>query len=162
MSHGGSGLHTGGSMTDGMGMLKKGDALSEEFGPALGRGLGMSADRDRATSHLVAAGTPAQGQSGHEGHVMPAPGDPMEMYPKDDPAKKKVPGYPQDMWMTMDDVIAPKPENHGLRKGWTGSMMGMMTLVRVVKPDVYDKIMELKKSAPAKPAPAPAGHQHGK
>ncbi len=173
VSHGGHGLHTGGSMTDGMGMLKKGDALSEEFGPALGRGLGMSADRDRATSHLVSNGqatdstqaAPATSQQGHEGHTMPKPGDPMEMYPKNDPEKKKVPGYPQDMWMVMDEVIPPKPENYGLRKGWTGSMMGMMTLVRVVKPEVYDKIMELRKAEEGKPKTkkpaAGAHHEHG-
>ncbi len=161
MSHGGHGLHTGGSMTDGMGMPRKGDALSEDFGPALGRGLGMSADRDRATSNLVAA------NAQHEGHTMAKPGDPMEMYPKDDPEKKKIPGYPQDMWMTMDDVIPPKAENHGLRKGWTGSMMGMMTLVRVVTPEMYDKIMELKKAETPRPKKAPAAapahqHEHGK
>ena len=160
--HGGQGMHTGGSMTDGMGMLKKGDALSEEFGPSLGRGLGLSADRDRATSHLVGSAP-----QGHEGHGAVKPGDPMEMYPKDDPEKKKVPGYPQDMWMVMDDVIPPKPENYGLRKGWTGSMMGMMTLVRVVKPEVYDKIMELKKSEDGKPKDkkvptATPNHEHGK
>jgi hypothetical protein len=56
----------------------------------------------------------------------------MEMYPKDDPEKKKVPGYPQDMWMPMDEMGGNKPENYGLRKGWSGAMMGMMTLVRVV------------------------------
>ncbi len=163
VSHGGHGLHTGGSMTSGMGMLTKGDALAEDFGPALGRGLGMSADRDRATSHLVANGpTPAEAApQGHEGHSMPKPGDPMEMYPKNDPEKKKVPGYPQDMWMVMDDVIPPKPENYGLRKGWTGAMMGMMTLVRVVTPEVYDKIMELRKAEEGKPKqaqPAAGGH----
>ncbi len=173
VSHGGHGLQTGGSMTAGMGMLGKGDALSEDFGPALGRGLGMSADRDRATSHLVAAGQPANppqaanpgAHQGHEGHTMPKPGDPMEMYPKNDPEKKKVPGYPQDMWMVMDDIIPPKPENYGLRKGWTGSMMGMMTLVRVVTPEVYDRIMELRKAEEGKPKTkkpaAAAHHEHG-
>ena len=175
--HGGSGMHTGGSMTDGMGMLKKGDALSEEFGPSLGRGLGLSADRERATSNLVSAGAaeigsqppkPAEGaHQGHEGHVMTKPGDSMAMYPRDDPEKKKVPGYPQDMWMVMDEMIPPKPENYGLRKGWTGSMMGMMTLVRVVTPEVYDKIMELKKIEDAKPKDkkspmAMPVHEHGK
>ena len=92
---------------------------------------------------------------------MPKPGDPMEMYPKNDPEKKKVPGYPQDMWMVMDDIIPPKPENYGLRKGWTGSMMGMMTLVRVVTPEVYDRIMELRKAEEGKPKtkkPAAAAH----
>ncbi len=156
MTHGGHGLHTGGSMTDGMGMLRKGDALSEEFGPALGRGLGLSADRERATSNLVGPG------QGHEGHTMPGaakPGDPMEMYPKDDPEKKKILGYPQDMWMVMDDMIPEKPENFGLRKGWTASMMGMMTLVRVVTPEMYDKIMQMKKAPKSTAAPK---HEHGK
>jgi hypothetical protein len=71
------------------------------------------------------------------------------------------------MWMVMDEVIPPKPENYGLRKGWTGSMMGMMTLVRVVTPEVYDKIMELKRAEDAKPKdkktpPAAHVHEHGK
>lgn len=161
MSHGGSGLQTGASMTDGMGMLGKGNALSEDFGPALGRGLGMAADRDRPTSNLVANG---QQPGGHEGHGSHKPGDPMEAYPKNDPEKKKVPGYPQDMWMVMDDLIPPKPENYGLRKGWTGAMMGMMTLVRVVTPEVYDKITALRKAEEGKPKQkkpaAAAGHEH--
>ncbi|MBI4904548.1 MAG: copper oxidase [Acidobacteria bacterium] len=135
VSHGGHGLHTGGGMTEGMGMLRKGDALAEENGPMLGRGIGLSGDLERATSNLV-----AQQQPGHEGHA----GGPMEMYPKDDPAKKKVPGYPQDMWMPMDEIAGNKPENFGLRKGWSGAMMGMMTLIRVVPSEVYDKIMDLK------------------
>ena len=44
------------------------------------------------------------------------------------------PGYPQDMSMVMDDMVA-KPETHGLRRGWTGGTMGMMTIVRVVTPE---------------------------
>jgi hypothetical protein len=76
--------------------------------------------------------------------AMTKPGDPMEMYPKDDPEKKKIPGYPQDMWMPMDEIGADKPENYGLRKGWSGAMMGMMTLVRVLPAELYDKIMDLK------------------
>ena len=161
VSHGGHGLQTGGGMPEGMGMLRKGDALSEDFGPALGRGLGLSADRDRATSNLVAVGAADQ----HQGHVMAKPGDPMEMYPKDDPEKKKIPGYPQDMWMEMDGIVPPKAENFGLRKGWTASMMGMMTLVRIVTPEVYDKIMDLKKLELGKPKAAPKAtpqHEHGK
>src|SRR6185295_17686042 len=53
------------------------------------------------------------------------------------------PGYPQDMSMVMDDIVA-KPETYGLRPGWTGGTMGMMTIVRVVTPDLFDKIQELK------------------
>jgi manganese oxidase len=66
-----------------------------------------------------------------------------EPYPKDDPEKKKVPGYPQDMWMTMDEMFNANPANHGLRKGWSGAMMGMMTLVRVLPPAKYEEIMAL-------------------
>ena len=56
-----------------------------------------------------------------------------------------VPGYPQDMWMPMDEMTADKPEVYGLPKNWTGAMMGMMTLVRVLPPEKYDEIMEMKK-----------------
>lgn len=54
--------------------------------------------------------------------------------------KKKVPGYPQDMMMIMDDDAA-KPEPYRLAPGWTSSMMGMMTLVRVLPDDKYNDIM---------------------
>jgi hypothetical protein len=53
------------------------------------------------------------------------------------------PGYPQDMFMVMDDMVA-KPETYGLRRGWSGGTMGMMTIVRVLQPDVFDTIQELK------------------
>ena len=45
--------------------------------------------------------------------------------------------------MVMDDMVA-KPETYGLRPGWTGGTMGMMTIVRVVEPELFDKIQELK------------------
>lgn len=70
-------------------------------------------------------------------------------YPKDDPEKKKVPGYPQDMWMPMDEMVPTLPEHYGLRKNWTGAMMGMMTMVRVVTPETFAKIEELRKAARA-------------
>lgn len=169
ISHGahGHGLGTGAGMEEGMGMLRQGNALAEEFGPSMGRGLGLAADADRSTSNVVRGGdtiiAQAQPQHGeHAGHASTNPA--MDMYPKDDPEKKKVPGYPQDMWMVEDEKYAWKPENYGLRKGWTGGMMGMMTLVRVVTPEVYDKIMELKAKNPQRPG-QPGGehhhHQHG-
>jgi FtsP/CotA-like multicopper oxidase with cupredoxin domain len=172
------GVGTGAGMEEGMGMVMRGDALSSELGPSLGRGLGMAADSDRATSNLVAQAQPAQAQPAQPGQAQPGqaqPGqaqphqghqghgeqfDPMkDMYPKDDPEKKKVPGYPQDMWMVEDDKYA-KPETYGLRRGWTGAMMGMMTIVRVVKPELYDKIMELKADEAKNPKPKPAAAPH--
>jgi FtsP/CotA-like multicopper oxidase with cupredoxin domain len=53
------------------------------------------------------------------------------------------PGYPQDMAMAMDELVA-KPETHGLRRGWSGGTMGMMTIVRVLKPELFEKIQALK------------------
>ncbi|HEU0120641.1 MAG TPA: multicopper oxidase domain-containing protein [Bryobacteraceae bacterium] len=80
-------------------------------------------------------------------------------WPKDDPAAKKVPGYPQDMWMPDDEPYMHKPENYGLRRGWSAAMGGMMTLVRVVTPETYAKIEELRKNPPPRKKPA-AGHEH--
>jgi len=45
--------------------------------------------------------------------------------------------------MIMDDAVA-KPETYGLRPTWTAGMMGMMTLVRVLEPDLFDRIQALK------------------
>ena len=137
------GLHTGAGMEAGMGIVRRGNALSEELGPSFGRGLGLSADVDRLTSNLVGP-RPAEAEApGHDMAKMHGNTDAaMDMYPKDDPEKKKIPGYPQDMWMPAD-ALYEKPENYGLRKGWSGAMGGMMTLVRVLPPDKYDHIMRL-------------------
>jgi FtsP/CotA-like multicopper oxidase with cupredoxin domain len=94
----------------------------------------------------------------HEGHGSEhghhATVDAQAFFPKNDPEKKKVPGYPQDMWMPMDHLIPVKPEHYGLRKTWSGAMMGMMTLVRVVTPEVFDKIAVLRQD------PASQHHHH--
>jgi len=177
LSHLGHGMHTGMSMENGMGMLRDGDALAEEFGPSLGRDIGESARRERAMTHLVGSpvapqqqrsatnSPPGQNapQPGHEDHAMSGPGGDV-MYPVDDPEKKQVPGYPQDMWMDMSNWIPNKAEFHGLRQTWDRAMMGMMTLVRVLPNELYDQIMEMKSKEPeakedAEPEP-PGQHKH--
>ena len=50
-----------------------------------------------------------------------------------------VPGFPQDIFMAMDEMV-DTPETLGLRPTWTGGMMGMMTMVRVLEPARYDEI----------------------
>jgi hypothetical protein len=60
----------------------------------------------------------------------------------------KVPLFPQDAFMegpmmAMDKDVA-KPETDGLPENWSGFVGGMMTLVRVMPPDKYDRIMALK------------------
>jgi FtsP/CotA-like multicopper oxidase with cupredoxin domain len=92
-------------------------------------------------NQMISMVGPIAKESMHAKHMT---SDPLGFYPADDAAKRAVPGYPQEMWMTMDELF-DKPENYGLRKGWSGGMMGMMTMVRVLPPDVFDKIQELKR-----------------
>jgi manganese oxidase len=136
MSHVGSGMHAGMSMENGMGMIRDSGALSEELEPSLGRAIGLP-NRERETTHAVAQDASSQ----HRGHETREQGDP-----------RKVPGFPQDMWMTMDEMVR-KPETYGLRDGWTGSMMGMMTLVRVLPPEMYETVMALVREGRTAPSP---------
>jgi len=132
-------------MQEGMGIVRRSNALSEEMGPSLGRGMGLVAERERPTTNF-----PLQ----HQEH-------PGQLAPKEE--REKVPGYPQEMLMLMDEAVA-KPETYGLRPGWTVDMMGMMTLVRVLPHELYDKIMALKggaaKESPTAPLPKSPQHPH--
>jgi FtsP/CotA-like multicopper oxidase with cupredoxin domain len=139
MSHMGHGMKSGMSMETGMGMVMEGHATSDENGPSMGRSMGVGTTNDEATTHMV-----GQNHNQHEEHSSQD--------------AKKVPGYPQDMWMTMDQEVA-KPETYGLPEGWTGAMMGMMTLVRVLEPGLYNKVRELQ-SQNRKKQPAQEEH-HG-
>ena len=77
----------------------------------------------------------------------------------------QIPGFPQDAFMegpmmAMDKMV-DKPENYGLRPGWSGFMQGMMTFVRVLPPDIYDKIMALKaQQSPNQQQMPGMEHQH--
>jgi FtsP/CotA-like multicopper oxidase with cupredoxin domain len=62
-----------------------------------------------------------------------------------------VPGFPQDAFMegpamAMDRMV-DKPENFGLRPGWSGYMMGMMNFMRVLPPDKYQAVIDRMKQA---------------
>ena len=84
------------------------------------------------------------------------------MYPVDDPIKKQVPGYPQDMWMSLEHWVPESPEFYGLRPTWDRAMMGMMTLLRVLPPELWEKIQALKAAQPQETgSPKPKTiHQH--
>ena len=130
MAHVGSGMHTGMGMEEGMGMMRQGPALSEEHGPGMGRGMGMT-QREKPTSSMV--GMEMGKKHEHQGS-MTMTGMKEE--------RKRVPGFPQDMWMPMDEAVV-KPETYGLAKDWSGAVMGMMTLVRVLPPEMYEKVTSL-------------------
>ncbi|MDQ2980386.1 MAG: copper oxidase [Acidobacteriota bacterium] len=128
MARAGRGMPTGMGMQEGMGILREGHATSEDKGPSLGRAIGTGSEFEKPVSNII---RPAK--SSGMTHRPAAAKDPFT-----------VPGYPQDMYMVMDEM-AVKPETYGLRPGWTAGMQGMMTLVRVLEPGLYDKIQHLKK-----------------
>jgi hypothetical protein len=135
------GMPAGLDMERGMGMLRQGSAMSEENGPSLGRGMGVG-----STAEQVVSNSPLkdESQTQHEGMQG------MQMAkPEISKDANSVPGFPQDAFMegpmmAMDQMV-DKPENFGLRPGWSGFMAGMMTFVRVLPQDKYDQIMELRK-----------------
>ena len=138
-----NGMLAGLGMEEGMGMLRQGSATSEENGPSLGRGMGVGSTADQ---RVVNSPLQAEGGMQHPGMQMGKP----EVAEN----ANSVPGFPQDAFMegpmmAMDEMV-DKPENLGLRRGWSGFMMGMMTFVRVLPPDQYDKIMELREKQQGK------------
>ncbi len=120
-----------------------GAPLAEDYGPSLGRGLGVGSTNDQPVSNTplsqqkaIAAMRGVEGMQ-HGGMSMEA-----------DVSKNanQVPGFPQDAYMegpmmNMDEMVN-RPQNFGLRPGWSGFMQGMMTFVRVLPPDEYDRVME--------------------
>ena len=88
-----SGGMRSGSMNSGMGILTSGGALSENAGPAFGRTIGTGSEAERAMPNMP-LGTPPPTL------VQP---------PRGAPNGDLFPGYPQDMFMVMDEAVA-KPE----------------------------------------------------
>jgi hypothetical protein len=134
-------LPAGEGMEQGMGMPRGGSATAPDNGPSLGRGMGGGSAAEKATSNSpLNSATPMQHQH--------TPGPQM---PAVDVSKNanSVPGFPQDAFMEGPrmamDAMVDKPENYGLHPGWSGFMGGMMTFVRVLPPETYDHIMQLRK-----------------
>lgn len=77
------------------------------------------------------------------------------------PNASQVPGFPQDAFMDMgmDEAVAI-PEHNGLPRNWSAMMMGMMTLVRVLPPDLYDLVMNDIKQGYVAPLPPAEKHSH--
>jgi FtsP/CotA-like multicopper oxidase with cupredoxin domain len=148
----GHGMQGGASMQDGMGMLRDGNATSENRGPSLGRGLGIGSSTDvprtngplsQSEADKAMANMPGMNHS-----QMPGMDHSQMIMPELPKNANRVPLFPQDAYMegpmmAMDKDV-DKPETYGLPAGWSGFTGGMMTLVRVMPPEQYDKIMDLK------------------
>ena len=69
------------------------------------------------------------------------------------PDANNVPNFPQDAYMegpTMNmehTSMLDKPENFGLHAGWSSSMQGMMTFLRVLPPGRYDEVIAKMRDA---------------
>jgi len=145
MTRSGAGMQAGGSMEEAMGMLRQGNATSENRAPSLGRGLGVGATSET----LTANGPLSQAEANKAMANMPGMDhSAMQGMPKLPENAEKVPLFPQDAFMEGPamaiDKDVEKPETYGLPAGWSGFVGGMMTLVRVMPPDQFDKIMAMK------------------
>jgi len=166
MTRGPGGMPAGAGMEEGMGMMRQGPALSEDKGPSLGRGLGVGATLDERTSNgLLSKSQSMQsmpGMSHEKGPVM----EHGQMQPDIVPDANATPGFPQDAFMegpmmAMDKML-DKPENYGLRPGWSGFMQGMMTFVRVLPPDKYDEVTSKMRQKRPNQQPMPGKErEHG-
>jgi FtsP/CotA-like multicopper oxidase with cupredoxin domain len=139
------GTRAGQPATAGMGIATGGPALSEAYGPSLGRGMGEQTGIERAVGtgpralgSAMSAGMPGMamqpgGHGGHAGHGG-GPG-------------RRVPGYPQgmmDMPMALSEATLRKlnkRETRGMRRDWYTGTEGLMTVVRILPPDLYDAVM---------------------
>ena len=158
------------SMENGMGMLDgtPGVPLGDDYGASLGRGLGVGSTSDQPTSNGPLSTEKAkQAMAGMQSEAMPGmPGmehgemQGMQHGEQEIPENaNQIPGFPQDAFMegpmmAMDKMV-DKPENYGLRPGWSGFMMGMMSFVRVLPPDMYDKIMAMRAQRAPNQQPMP-------
>ena len=137
-----SGMPAGVSMENGMGMLtgEPGVPMGDDYGPSLGRGMGVGSTNDQPTSN-----GPNAKQNAEQRMNMPGM-ESMQMNADDiAPNADSVPGFPQDAYMegpmmAMDSMVE-RPQNYGLPSGWSGFMQGMMTFLRVLPPDQYDEVM---------------------
>ena len=145
-NHKGHGMPTGGDMANGLGMITRGPALSQEHGPHMGRGMGE--------------------QTGSEREVRNGP----KIGARETDPGYRVPGYPQDM-MDMHGMHPPehvkkinKPQSRGMRQNWYAGVQALMTVLRVLPDDLYEKVTSGKGDIPpgaSVPGASPGGmHQH--
>ena len=150
------GMPAGGDMNNGMGMLKgtPGVPMGEDYGPTLGKGLGgVGTSMDMATTNgPLSEGkmkTALQGMTPGSGDM--AGMDMGDVQGDVAPNANNVPNFPQDAYMEgpmmQMDKMVEKPENFGLKPGWSQFMGGMMTFVRVLPPEKYDEVMARMKQA---------------
>jgi len=117
----------------------------DDYGPALGRALGGVGN----ASDMASTNGPLSQEKAMA--AMPGMQGMSNMQMDIAPNANNVPNFPQDAYMegplmSMDHVV-DRPENYGLKAGWSGFMQGMMTFIRVLPPDQYDEVIHRMKNA---------------
>jgi hypothetical protein len=150
--HNHGGMPAGSNAQTGLGMTQGGPALSRENGPSMGRAMGEHTSNERTVPTQL--GDHA-GHEGHEGHM----GKPGE----------RVPGFPQDM-MDMHGMVSAaeakqlnKPQTRGMRRNWYEGVEALHTIVRVLPPELYDKVVSGKgdvEPGASVPGADAGGHEH--
>jgi FtsP/CotA-like multicopper oxidase with cupredoxin domain len=140
------GMPAGANAQSGMGMTQGGPALSPDNGPSLGRSMGESTGVERA---VPTGQGPAQSHAGHAGQM-----GTMQHEGHGNPNARRVPGFPADM-MDMMGMYSEaelkkinKPETRGMRRNWFAGVEALHTVVRVLPPDLYDKVVSGKGDIP--------------
>ncbi len=161
------GMMAGANAQAGMGMTQGGPALSHENGPSLGRSMGENTGAERAVPIMPLNMQPKK--ESPEGHGASEPHMAHDMS-----KGRKVPGYPADMMDMMgmysesDIKKLNKPETRGMRRNWFAGIEALHTIVRVLPPELYDKVvsgegdLEPGASVPGgTPGMLPGSHGHG-
>ena len=164
------GMPAGGSMNNAMGMLdgSPGAPMAEDYGPSLGRGMGFGSSSEMQSSNgplsdakfnaamegmseEMEIGEPKMGPLQMKNMMAMDMGSMNQQKNEIAANANNVPNFPQDAYMEgpmmQMDAKVEKPENYGLRPGWSRFMQGMMTFVRVLPPDKYDEVIAKMKQA---------------
>ncbi len=138
-----SGMGAGLSPSGGMGIATGGGALSESFGPSLGRGMGEQIGTERTVGNMT-VGPRSSGAGGHGGHAGMGR----------DASGRRVPGFPAGMmdmpaeWTPEHLAKINKPGTRGMRRDWYTGVEGLMTVVRILPPDLFDQVMSGRGDVP--------------
>ena len=154
------GMRAGLSPTGGMGIATGGPALSDAFGPSMGRSMGEQTGSERTVGNMTVMPR-SPGTGGHAGMGRDAPG-------------RRVPGSPAGMmdmpveWTAEQLGKLNKRETRGMRLDWYTGVEGLFTVVRVLPPDLFDQVMSgegevppgssIPGGTPGRYDPHPGGH----
>lgn len=141
-----SDVPAGGDMANSLGMITRGPALADEHGAHLGRGTGEQTSPEREVRNGLRPGQ-MQEHAGHGRQNSHGDHGSMQDMKHSEQRAAQVPGYPQDM-MDMHGMYSEAeikkfatPLTRGMRKTWYTGVEGLMTVIRVLPDNVYDKVI---------------------